>query len=387
MRCAAVCLSFLVLGLPGCGSEVAAPVAPGPTGLDLSGHAFQLTIDAETGAIAVAPPREPTSADAAELRPSFSLIGHDGIEFDVQSGCRFSPIPNRPRHRRCTFVVELRNLMQGVDLVTPTDFPRPPAGVTGILLFPWTAVARGAADTTAVPSPDWDHDPADFFNDFVSCSSGPKSDCYRFETLPSPVYGGAVAGRAEIGFDIPIGATRVETYVVVAADLRPNRPITFPVFASECGELTSDGGISPFGGFQVGRVTDEPPRMSRVFCSFDNPMPTDARLLGSQLRITLLERRDSPGRLQAEYLDFGPSLEQEDYDLPSVAVPQIFQCCLEGARNFAHAGTSEIQQALDAGADEFRYRFTVDDETSGFYSIDGFGSVDRPVLELTWIRR
>lgn len=387
MRRAAVCLSLLILAVPGCSPDVAAPAAPEMPGPDLGGHAFQLRIDAVTGAIQVAPPREATSANAAAVRPSFSLIGSDGIEFDVRSGCRFSAIPNRPRHRRCTFNVDLRNLMQGVDLVTPTEFPRPPAGVTGIMLFPWTAVARGTTDTTAVPSPDWDHGPADFFNDFMSCSSGAKTDCYRFETLPSPVYGGASAGRAEIGFDIPIGATSVDAYIVVAADLRPNRPVTFPVYASQCNEVQSDGGISPFGGIQVGRVIDDPVRVSRAFCTFDNPMPGDARLLSAQLRLTVLGAHDSPGTLQAEYLDFGPTIEQEDYDLPSVAGAHIFQCCQEGGRVFAGAGATELQQAVDAGAEEFGYRFTTDDESAGYYSIVGSGTVDLPVLELTWTRR
>jgi hypothetical protein len=386
MRCTPVFLWMLTLGLVACdGPDGGAdPTAPEPVGPDLSRHAFQLTIDAQTGEIEVAEPRVTTSAGAAANGPSLSLIGSDGIEFDVRSGCRFSAIPNRPRHRRCTFRVELTNRLQGVDLMTPTDFPRPPAGVTGILVFPWTAVARGGADTTAVPSPDWDHGPADFFNDFVGCSSGSKSDCYRYETLPSPVYGGAAAGSPEIGFDIPIDASSVTAYIVVAADLRPNRPFTFPVYASQCYELQSEPGISPFGGFQVGRVQNDPVLTSRVFCSFDNPLPSDALLRGGELRITRLGG-NSISTLQAEYLDFGPTIEDEDFDLPSIAALHPVQCCREGARGFA--AVSGLQQANDAGETEFGFRFTLEDETSGYTSIEGSGTVDRPVLELTWMRR
>lgn len=387
MRCAVVFLSMFTFALIGCGAPDGdvGPTGPEPSGTDLGRHAFQLTIDANTGDIEVSEPRATTGDRAAANGPSLSLIGSDGIEFEVRSGCRFSPIPNRPKHRRCTFRVELTNRLQGVDLMTPTDFPRPPAGVTGILLFPWTAVARGGSDTTAAPSPDWDRGPADFFNDFVGCSSGGKSDCYRYETLPSPVYGGAVAGNPEIGFDIPIDATSVTAYIVVAADLRPNRPFTFPVYASQCSELT-DGGSSPFGGFQVGRVNNDPVKTSRVFCSFDPQMPSDALLRGGELRITRLGG-NSTSRIMAEYLDFGPTVEDEDFDLPSTSDPQPFQCCREAARGFAGVSLSAIQQALEAGATEFGFRFTLEDEASGYTSLEGSGTVDRPVLELTWIRR
>jgi len=385
MRYAIVCLCICALGLVGCGGSdgAAAPLAPEPPGPDLIGHAFQLTIDAESGEIKVAEPRV-ASARATESLQSLSLIGSDGIEFEVQSGCRFSPIPNRPKHRRCTFSVELTNSMRGVDLMTPTDFPRPPAGVTGILVFPWTVVARGGVDTTAVPSPDWDHGPANFFNDFAGCSSGSKTDCYRYETLPSPVYGGANAGSPEIGFDIPVGATSVTAYIVVAEDLRPNPPVTFPVFASQCGEVESDGSGSGFGEVQVGQVAADPAVVSRAFCSFTNALGSDALLIGGELRITQLAGTVG-SRLRAEYLDFGPTIDNEDYDLPSIAAPRLFQCCREAARSFA--GVSGLQQAIDADVEEFGFRFTLEDEASGLVTFQGSGTVDKPVLELTWIRR
>jgi hypothetical protein len=388
MRYALVCLWISAIGLSACGGSDgdAVPTAPEPVGPDLSGHAFQLTINAQTGEIGVAGPRLATSARGSASGPSLSLIGSDGIEFEVRSGCRFSPIPNKPKLRRCTFRVELTNRMQGVDLMTPTEFPRAPAGITGILLFPWTAVAEGGTDPTAVPSPDWDHGPVDFFNDFVGCSSGGKSDCYRYETLPSPVYGGATAGNPEIGFDIPIDATRVTAYIVVAADLRSNRRITFGVFADQCTNVRNDGG-PPGGELRAGRISSDPLIIVRAFCLFDNPLPSDALLVSGELRITFLASSAS-SNLQAEYLDFGPTIDAGDFDLPSISNPRIFQCCREGARDFAAVNVSAIQQANDAGATELGFRFTLEDEGSvGVTTFDGFGTVDNPFLELTWIRR
>jgi hypothetical protein len=275
--------------------------------------------------------------------------------------------------------------MQGVDLMTPTEFPRAPAGVTGILLFPWTAVAEGGTDPTAVPSPDWDHGPIDFFNDFVGCSSGSKSDCYRYETLPSPVYGGAFAGSPEIGFDIPIDATRVTAYIVVAADLRPNRQVTFPVFTSQCQNVASDGSLV-VPDLQAGRVRTDPLVISRPFCIFDNPLPRDALLITGEMRITFIAGSGG-GNIRAEYLDFGPTIEPEDFALPSISTPRIFQCCRESERLFAGVDVSAIQEANDAGAEELGFRFTVEDEPGGRSLFTGSGTVDRPVLELTWIRR
>jgi hypothetical protein len=382
-----MCLWISAIGLSACGGSDgnAVPTAPEPVGPDLSGHAFQLTINAQTGEIVVAGPRLATSARGSASGPSLSLIGSDGIEFEVRSGCRFSPIPNKPKLRRCTFRVEITNRMQGVDLMTPTEFPRTPAGVTGILLFPWTAVAEGGTDPTAVPSPDWDHGPVDFFNDFVSCSSGGKSDCYRYETLPSPVYGGAIAGNPEIGFDIPIDATRVTAYIVVAADLRSNRQLTFPIYATQCGQVQSDGGPSGFGGFVAGQIDSDPLRIARVFCIFDNALGSNVLVSGGELRVTWVQANTD---LRAEYLDFGSTIDNEDYDLPSIADPRLFQCCREAGRLFAGVDLSGIQQAIDAGADEFGIRFTaVGEESGGRVFFVGSGTVDRPVLELSWVRR
>ena len=376
-------IGVLGLGLAGCGGSDRdlVPTAPEtPESIDFGAHAFQLTIDARTGEIEVNGPRTAMSARVIQNAPSFSLIGSDGVEFEVRSGCQFAPIPNRPRHRRCTFRVELTNRMQGVDLVTPTEFPRPPAGVTGILLFPWTAVAEGGTDPTAVPSPDWDHGPVDFFNDFVGCSSGGKSDCYRYETLPSPVYGGSFAGTPEIGFDIPIDATRVTAYIVVAADLRPNRQVTFPVFASQCNDVKSDGTFGNLPELEVGRLHDDP--VKRAFCIFDNPLPSDALLVTGEIRVTFTQ---GGGNVRAEYLDFGPTIDVEDFDLPSTTDPRPFQCCREAGRSFA--GVSGVQEANDAGVEELGFRFTAEDEESGRSLFTGSGTVDRPVLELTWIRR
>lgn len=197
--------------LAGCAGERVG--GPQPPASDLPAGAFALVIDTRTGQVEVTPPRATSSAAG----PAYSLIGGDGVALDADP-CAFTPIPGNPRRKRCTFSLRIENRLEATDLVTPTEFPRPPAGVTGILVFPLTASAQGGTEAVAVPSPAWDRQPANFFNDFGSCASGNKSDCYRYEVYGSPLYAGDEESR-EVGFDVPVDATSVTAYVVVAADL------------------------------------------------------------------------------------------------------------------------------------------------------------------------
>jgi hypothetical protein len=115
----------------------------------------------------------------------------------------------------------VQNRLAGVDLLTPTTFPQQPAGIPkGILVFPLTSASLGSPSNTAVPSPDWDNAPINFFNDFSGCGGKAVNDCYRSETYLSPLFATETSETRTVGFDVDKNAQTVVAYLVVAADLR-----------------------------------------------------------------------------------------------------------------------------------------------------------------------
>src|SRR5690606_21072881 len=92
------------------------------------------------------------------------------------------------------------------------------------LVFPYAAGAIGVNGGSAVPSPDWDEQPANFFNDVAACGRG-ESDCYRWERFTAPLLAGTRSETHVVGFDIPKSALSVGMYIVVAADIREPRQI------------------------------------------------------------------------------------------------------------------------------------------------------------------
>ncbi len=290
------------------GESPAGPADPLAPPLDLPAQAFHLTIDVRTGRVALVSPA-PSSSQAGGLRPSFSLIGSDGVQLGVLGGA-CAPIPGNPRQKRCSFSIELRNRLGTTDLVTPTAFPRPPHGAQGILVFPWTTSATGGTGGQALPNSEWDHGPVNFFNDFNGCSSGGKSDCYRYELFPTPLYAGEGTGEPRrVGYDIPVGATTVSAYLVVAADLRDNRPFRDVLDGSRelCGNVTSAGVVSldPIK-LQIGPTI-------RAFCTFENTLgrfdPAQFVVVSATLRLF----GDPSGTI--EQVDYGTTLDAEDFDL------------------------------------------------------------------------
>jgi hypothetical protein len=95
-------------------------------------------------------------------------------------------------------------------------------------------VAAGAA----TPSPDWDNEPANFFNDFGGCSNK-TDDCYRSETYAAPLHGGEMTEYRSVGFDVDRNAHSVSVYIVVAADLRDNpiHEVTLTPGNAQCGSV------------------------------------------------------------------------------------------------------------------------------------------------------
>jgi hypothetical protein len=314
------------LWLAACATDQS-PTAPSlpaaPT--DLSGIAFRLDIETSTGRISVHPPGgSPQSSDAQ--RPSLSLIGSDGVAVHA-GGCAWSAVPNNTKLQRCTFDLSLTNRLESIDLVTPTSFPKLPAGASGLVVFPWTAGALGAPGGGATPTADWDNAPANMFNDFSGCTSGKTSDCYRSERYTSPLYGGGSSETRRVGFDVDKSAQSVQAYIVVAADLRDNPRMTARIGSTMDGYAyrvaTSTGFIDTFdpnGGILVGaaftffgdRIVD------RGLYSFPlADLPAGVTIVSATLRLSQTLATDDGyermGDLLVDHLDPGPSLDVLDF--------------------------------------------------------------------------
>jgi hypothetical protein len=247
-------LVAVALTLAGCAGDQA-PTDPGSLTPppSLGQGAFQLTIDNRTGAVTVTAPTAGAAARAGSAAPSFSLLGSEAVRL-VGSGtggsiqCAWSTVSGNTKLRRCSFDLAVQNLLRGTDLVTPTSFPRPPAGVEGILVFPFAAAALSVPGSGATPSPDWDHAPYNFFNDTSGCA-GKTSDCYRWELFPGTLYAGETTAARRVGFDVDKSATTVAVSIVVAADLLDDPPQVVAVGPALCGYwgATATSGVGGSG--------------------------------------------------------------------------------------------------------------------------------------------
>jgi hypothetical protein len=326
-----------------CGPEEV-PIAPEPPTAqpDLAGSAFRLTIDVTSGRVHVAPPGS-AGASAAGGGPSFSLIGSDGAEFrGTGTGgaivCNWSNIPTSSKKKRCTFDFTLTNRLAFTDFVTPTSFPRPPQGTTGILVFPLSAAALGVPGGGATPSPDWDNSPANFFNDFGGCGAAKTSDCYRWERVGAPLYWGTTSELHTVGFDVDKNAQSVTAYVVVAADLRDNPPQTTTILASEdlCGYAEAVGatGTATISDPTVqGSVVASAPK--RGFCGFPLSSLSGKNVVGATLRLAVDATSNEDafaanGPLAVDHVLLGTTLTGDDFyglgapdDIGTITSPEI----------------------------------------------------------------
>lgn len=267
-----MCLALALLLPLGCSpdSQPTEPEAPAPPG-DLAARAFQLTIDVASGRVLVASPASQSRASHAVAGgPSFSLLGNEVVALHA-GNCTFSSIPNNTKRKRCTLQLSIENRLELSDLVTPTTFPSPPAGVEGLLVFPYISAGLGSPGSAAVPNGQWDEAPRNFFNDFTGCSSK-SSDCYRWERYPAPLSAGETSDPRAVGFDIDIAAQAVTVFILVAADVRDAAPhsLTLTPVAAGCGSLGISGASDQWyeGDLLVGYgISDE----GYGLCTFELP--------------------------------------------------------------------------------------------------------------------
>lgn len=222
----------------------AGPTHPGGSNPAIGSVAFIVDVNTLTGAIRVTSPggAGPANGSNAALQPagekggSRSLLAGDAIGL-VASNLTTSPVGDPAAgRRRVDFDVAIRNRLGGVRLVTPT-FPAPPAGVQGLILFPFSSVATvdsGGVSTTGdgttvvvelpgdsglvAPSQEWDGAAFNFFNDEGCPASG--NDCYRYEAYPQPLEPQQSTAPQRVGFVVDPTVRTFRARLIVAADLQ-----------------------------------------------------------------------------------------------------------------------------------------------------------------------
>jgi Tol biopolymer transport system component len=241
-------LSLLAaLLLAGCGTEqpTEPPAGGGSPQLppDLQARAIAVRVDVAAGT--VTPLERTAAANGAAPGMSFALVGANEVAATTSNFFRSAVGQFIAKKVRIRFDVALTNRTT-VALMTPT-FPTPPAGTHSVMLFPFSTTltaGNGAIDA----STDWNGEGTpgsgaalNFFND-ASCSSGGKSDCYRWEGFPAPFAPGTTTGAQTVGFDVDPTVQTFVVYFVLAADL--------PVSGSIAGTVTSPQ-RGPLGGLTV----------------------------------------------------------------------------------------------------------------------------------------
>jgi hypothetical protein len=301
-----------------CSSEPAAP-DPGTTQpADVPGQAFLLTIDVPTGRVTVRSPERSAAAKAGG--PSFSLLGSDAIKLHA-GNCTFASIPNNSKLKSCSMTLAIENQLSSTDLLAPTSFPRPPAGVSGILVFPYTAAGLGVPGGAAVPNALWDGAPANFFNDFSSCSTGKTSDCYRWESFPSPLNAGLTSEARTVGFNVDKNASTVAAYIVVAADLRDNPIQTLTILPEP-----ENCSYHEIADFDI-RINPDSLRLSNIVnfrsaCSFLlRDVPAGVDILSAELRLFQIEASGPIENLEqvfVDHMDWGVMDDFDAFNIPAL---------------------------------------------------------------------
>lgn len=209
--------------LAGCSAEPpTGPAAPPPPADGLATRAVAVRVDVAAGTVTVLDRRP-----AAEDGLAHALLGGNEIAAATSNFFRSAVGQFTPKKVRIRFDLAITN-RSSVSLHPPT-FPLPPAGTQVVMLFPFATTLTGGSGAID-PSAEWDGAPVNFFND-ASCSSGAKSDCFRWEGYPAPFPAGTSTQPRTVGFDLDPTVQSFTTYFVLAADL--------PVPASISGTVSS----------------------------------------------------------------------------------------------------------------------------------------------------
>ncbi|MFN0179474.1 MAG: hypothetical protein ACKVZ0_11805 [Gemmatimonadales bacterium] len=276
-----------------------------PVNPQLKAAAFIFDVNTRTGKVKVTAPGRTIDGLAPGFSPSvtpeFSLLGGDVIDVATSSFASSlvgapcaGGVAGQPGKVCVTFDVSLTNKLNGVQLVGPTVFPIPPAGTTGVLLFPFdlTVTTTSGSSTTGGQGNDvlvelpsfgqvdantvWNGAAHNFFND-TGCAAG-SNDCFRWEEYGAPVSPGATTLSQSVGFYVDPTVGNFRARLLVAADLQnasggtPTGSIAGTVTSPQSGALTgvtvnvAPGGFSGTtgagGSYSIASVTTGPRTVS-----------------------------------------------------------------------------------------------------------------------------
>jgi Tol biopolymer transport system component len=211
------CRALLALAaglLAGCSSDrLTDPAAgPPPATAGLARRAIAVRVDVAAGTVTILD--QPPAAARAGL--SLALLGANEVSATTSNFFRSSVGQFIAKKVRVRFDVAITN-RSSVALLPPT-FPTPPAGTQAVLLFPFATTLTGGNGAIDA-STDWDGAAINFFND-ANCSSGARSDCYRWEPYLAPFPGLTSTTARTVGFDVDPTVQSFTTYFVLAADLQ-----------------------------------------------------------------------------------------------------------------------------------------------------------------------
>ena len=229
-------LLALALGLAAaCSSDRPTEPEAGPPPFPggLAARAVAVRVDVAAGSVTVLDRSPAPAAVTRAAGASFALLGANEIAATTSNFFRSAVGQFIAKKVRIRFDIAITN-RSSVALLPPT-FPVPPVGTSAVLLFPFATTLTGGSGAIDA-STDWDGATLNFFND-VSCSSGTKSDCYRWEPYPAPFVAGSTTAARTVGFDVDPTVQSFTTYVVLSADLTVPGAIAGTVSSPERGPL------------------------------------------------------------------------------------------------------------------------------------------------------